>query len=217
MLGYLRSRLSRRRLIADNVGLRLGMRSVITSSMLESNVGIGDDVLVMNSSIGHYTYLGPRCIAAHSTIGRFCSIASEVIIGAGHHPLNQNVALHPIFYLQRPPAWDWVTEDKSEEFAHTFVGNDVWLGAKVIVRDGVRIGDGAVVGAGAVVTNDLDPYGIYVGAPAKLLRYRFSLEVRERLARVEWWNRDVKWLKENVNLFSNVDLLLEESEARGTS
>jgi len=46
------------------------------------------------------------------------------------------------------------------------IGNDVWLGANVIVLPGVTIGDGAIVGAGSVVTKDVEAYTIITGVPA---------------------------------------------------
>lgn len=48
----------------------------------------------------------------------------------------------------------------------------VWLGAGARVLDGVTIAKGSVVGAGAVVTKSTEPGGVYVGSPAKLLRFR---------------------------------------------
>jgi acetyltransferase-like isoleucine patch superfamily enzyme len=52
------------------------------------------------------------------------------------------------------------------------IGDDVWLGAGVIVLDGAEIGTGAIVGAGAVVTKNLPNYAIAVGAPAAVRGYR---------------------------------------------
>ncbi|MBE9513736.1 MAG: acyltransferase [Chloroflexi bacterium] len=52
------------------------------------------------------------------------------------------------------------------------IEDDVWLGMGVKVMDGVRIGRGAVVGAGAVVTQDIPPYGVAVGVPARIIRKR---------------------------------------------
>ncbi len=52
------------------------------------------------------------------------------------------------------------------------IEDDVWLGARVKVLDGVTIGKGCVVGANAVVTKSLEPYGVYVGVPAKKIKSR---------------------------------------------
>jgi len=52
------------------------------------------------------------------------------------------------------------------------IGNDVWFGAGVKVLDAVRIADGCVIGAGSVVSRSLDQAGVYVGAPARLIRKR---------------------------------------------
>lgn len=52
------------------------------------------------------------------------------------------------------------------------IGNDVWIGGRVIILPGVKIGNGAIIGAGAVVTKDVPPYSIVGGNPAKILKYR---------------------------------------------
>lgn len=52
------------------------------------------------------------------------------------------------------------------------IGNDVWLGANVVVVAGVNIGDGAVIAAGSVVTKDISPYTIAGGIPAKPIKRR---------------------------------------------
>lgn len=52
------------------------------------------------------------------------------------------------------------------------IGNDVWIGFGAQIMAGVTITDGCVIGAGAVVTHDTEPYGVYVGVPAKLIKKR---------------------------------------------
>jgi len=52
------------------------------------------------------------------------------------------------------------------------IGNDVWLGANVVVLPGVKIGDGAIVGAGSVVTKDVESYTVVTGIPARELKKR---------------------------------------------
>ena len=81
------------------------------------------------------------------------------------------------------------------------LGAGVWVGDSAVVLKGVQIGDGAVIGAGAVVTKDVPAYGIAVGNPARVVRYRFSEEVREILAGLEWWTWDDAKLRANKDLF----------------
>lgn len=64
-----------------------------------------------------------------------------------------------------------VTEQAMDE-ADVMIGNDVWLGARVIVLPGARIGDGAIVGAGSVVRGEIPPYGVAVGIPARVVSER---------------------------------------------
>lgn len=47
------------------------------------------------------------------------------------------------------------------------IGNDVWIGSRVIILPGVHIGDGAIIGAGAVVSINIPDYGIAVRVPTK--------------------------------------------------
>ena len=54
------------------------------------------------------------------------------------------------------------------------IGDDVWIGTRVIVLPGVRIGTGAVIGAGAVVTKDVKPYTVVPGTPAHEIERRVS-------------------------------------------
>jgi maltose O-acetyltransferase len=52
------------------------------------------------------------------------------------------------------------------------IGNDVWIGARVVILPGVSIGSGVVIGAGAVITKDIPDWAIAVGNPARIVRYR---------------------------------------------
>lgn len=52
----------------------------------------------------------------------------------------------------------------------TILGDNVWLGANVVVTSGVSIGERCVIGANSVVTSDIAPYSVAAGAPAKVIR-----------------------------------------------
>ncbi|MCR5774622.1 MAG: acetyltransferase, partial [Lachnospiraceae bacterium] len=87
----------------------------------------------------------------------------------------------------------------------TRIGSDVWIGSNVLIMGGVNIGDGAVVGAGAVVTEDLPPFSINVGIPAKTIKYRFTEEQRDKLLADKWWEKDEGWILSNIDRFSDVE------------
>lgn len=62
--------------------------------------------------------------------------------------------------------------NQGHEIADISIGEDVWLGAGVIVLPGVKIGSHSVIGAGSVVSRDIPEYAVAVGAPATVIRLR---------------------------------------------
>ena len=59
-----------------------------------------------------------------------------------------------------------------EEERPVTIGNDVWIGDRVIILAGVEIGDGCIIGAGSVVTKSIPAYSIAAGVPCKVIRSR---------------------------------------------
>lgn len=189
-------------------GLVLGKRVDLTGVVFGRHVQVHDDVRIWWSTVGNYSYVGTGSSLIRAKLGKFCSIAPGVMLGSGSHPARKTVSSHPAFYLRRPAlGWTMVAAGHEEEFAQTEVGNDVWIGARAIIRDGVTIGDGAIIGAGAVVVKDVPAFTVYGGVPARLLRARFDPDDTAFLARVRWWDRDEAWLREHVSAFADVALL----------
>lgn len=204
MIGSLK-RTVKRILLQRSSGALIEAGVEISQSSLGRSTRIGRDSVVIRSTIGDFSYVGPRSVIASATIGRFCSIASEVHVGTGSHPSRGFVSMHPAFYLSRPElGWSFISKDKHDEFRPTQIGSDVWLGAKSVIRDGVCVGDGAIIGAGAIVVKDIEPFGIYGGVPARLIRFRFSPEEIADLLESRWWDRDDTWLREHAHLFDDV-------------
>ena len=82
------------------------------------------------------------------------------------------------------------------------------LKSLVLLKRG-SIGDGAVVGTGALVTKDIPPYSINVGVPAKTIRYRLTEEQIKKLLAEKWWEKDEKWLRDNIERFGDIETFLD--------
>jgi acetyltransferase-like isoleucine patch superfamily enzyme len=159
-------------------------------------------------TLGDYSYIAANARISRASIGKFCGIGPEVMIGLGMHPSRHFVSTHPAFYSRISPCGASFTEEgKFDEFKDVRIGNDVWIGARAILMDGVTVGDGAIVGAGAVVTRDVPPYAVVTGIPAKVIRYRFSNDEIDWLLKFKWWNMGDQWLKENASLFEGVSAM----------
>ena len=110
-----------------------------------------------------YAYVGPGAwICPKVLIGRYTMLAPEVAVLGGDHRFD--LAGVPIEFSGRPilPVTD--------------IGDDVWIGFRVIVLAGIKIGDGAIVAAGSIVTRDVAENTLVAGAPARLVKRRFAEE-----------------------------------------
>ena len=157
--------------------------------------------------IGYASYIGQNC-SINADIGKFTCIANNVVTSSGIHPARQWVSVHPAFYSTsiRQCGFSFVNENLfNDRTSQIKIGNDVWIGSSVTILGGVEIGDGAIIAAGAVVTNDVEPYTIVGGVPAKVIRKRFNDEQIDFLLKNEWWNKGDKWIKDNLTYFRNID------------
>jgi len=165
---------------------------------------------VYNSSIAGYSYLGSNSILQNVGVGRFCSIGPEVRVGLGRHP-SSFVSTYPGTYLSQAGAAVKLGGNcQFEEYLPIKIGNDVYIGARAMVLDGVNISDGAIIAAGAIVTKDVPPYAIVGGVPAKILKYRFDHDTISRLLEMKWWNWEESVVRERLKTFGNVGKFLEE-------
>ncbi len=135
--------------------------------------------------VGNFTYGDLTVIDFRKTeklrIGSFCSIASGVtFVLSGDHPTDM-VSTFP--FKIKCLGMD-VAEATSR--GDITVGDDVWIGQNAVILSGVTIGRGAVIAAGAVVSKDVPPYAIAGGVPAKVIRYRFSESVIEKLLKIDY-------------------------------
>lgn len=160
-----------------------------------------------HARIGDYSYVGPGTRVIYTTVGKFCSIAGGVCLGMGTHPL-QFLSSSPIFISpHNGTGHRWVDVPVGfDEYETTVVGNDVWIGSRAMILGGITIGDGAVVAAGAVVTKDVPPYAIVGGVPARIIRYRFTPEMINKLLAVKWWNLPYSMIRNKIDLFQHGEI-----------
>jgi acetyltransferase-like isoleucine patch superfamily enzyme len=141
-----------------------------------SGITIGDNTFIMHRCMLH-VFNFRNLPQAGITIGRDCFLGEMTVIrGQGGvqignkvytGPLVQILAVNHVFSDPiRPIAEQGITAEG------IVIEDDVWIGAGAIILDGVRIGSGSVIGAGAVVSQDIPPYSLAVGSPAKPIRDR---------------------------------------------
>lgn len=165
--------------------------------------------------VGDYSYGVPNIESWNDKtklkIGKFCSIAQGVsIILGGEHRVDWgttypfSVLLPSVFYITGHP----------NTKGNVNIGNDVWLAGGSKILSGVTIGDGAVVSANSLVVEDVPPYAIVGGVPAKVVRYRFPQEIVDKLEKYCWWDLEESELAVIIPylLSQNVDELLRVLE-----
>ena len=109
-------------------------------------------------------------------VGNNCNLSSGLRV-IGDLKLGNDVMLgpevvfisynHKVTDLELPMRAQGATDSKP-----IIVGNDVWIGMRVIVMPGIKIGSHSIVAAGSVVTKDVPEWGIVGGNPAKVIKYR---------------------------------------------
>lgn len=173
--------------LRKNPSLILGRNSLAYNTLFGYHNIVYDNTLLTNVVVGDYTYIGGESKISNATIGKFCSLGPEIRIGLGRHPIHLK-STFPGFYSDNGyygVAKEYVNNEK--EYQEIAIGNDVWIGARAMILDGVTVGDGAVVAAGAVVTKDVPPYAVVGGVPAKIIKYRFDEKRIKILLETKWW------------------------------
>jgi acetyltransferase-like isoleucine patch superfamily enzyme len=178
--------------IAHAGNVRLGQGVYLDQGVylhaLPSGITIGDNTFVMHHTMLH-VFNFRNLPQAGITIGQNCFIGEfNVIRGQGGVHIGNDVYTGPMVQIV---AVNHVYDDPDRPIREQgvtaqgiVIEDDVWIGAGVTVVDGVTIGRGSVIGAGAVVTNDIPPYSIAVGTPAKPIKDRRQITNNHRQKKV---------------------------------
>jgi virginiamycin A acetyltransferase len=181
--------------------VQIGNKCRIADTTIDGPSKIYDSVVLAGCKIGQGSYVGIGTRLNNTDVGKFCSVGPDVFSGLGRHPINF-VSTHPSFYsTARQAGFTYVNEQSFVESQRVSIGHDVWIGARVVLLDGVTVGSGAIVAAGAVVTHDVPPYTIVAGVPARAIRRRFSDELAGRLEALQWWDWPESTIKEKSAAF----------------
>ncbi|ABS22917.1 2,3,4,5-tetrahydropyridine-2,6-dicarboxylate N-acetyltransferase [Bacillus cytotoxicus] len=120
-------------------------------AIIRDHVEIGDNaVIMMNATINIGAVIGEgsmidmnAVLGGRATVGKNCHVGAGAVLAG---------------VIEPPSAKPVIVED------------DVVIGANVVVLEGVTVGKGAVVAAGAIVTEDVPPYTVVAGTPARVIK-----------------------------------------------
>ena len=170
-------------------GARIIRSDFAGPTLIHSRTVIGPDC-----QLGQYVGVAEDATISRYTMGNYCSIGRRVSINPFNHPTNW-LSIHEFQWHKF--AYDFADEYNQIErlprerakAGRVEVGSDVWIGNNAVILSDLKLGTGCIVGAQSVVTQDVPPYAIVAGVPARIVRYRFEPAVIERLLASKWWER----------------------------
>ena len=156
-----------------------------------------------NITVGYGSYgamFTPGSFKRGTNVGNYCSFANDIVHFNANHPYKQ-FTTHPILY---DPICKYVKEETLTR-TKLNIGHGVWVGQGVIILPKVEfIGNGAIVGAGSILTKNVLPYSIVAGNPAKVVGFRFSEEIMNKLESTKWWELEKDTLMKNADLYESI-------------
>jgi len=177
-----------------------------------------------NCIVGDYTYyydpLGAEnfedlCVInmfehkkTHLRIGKFTCIAPRplFVLDRAYRKLKGNSS-YPFQLFEQ--SWRDVGDCGTIAWCgNVEVGNDVFVGAHSILIPGAKLGDGVILAPNSTVIDEIPPYTMAAGSPAKPVRKRFNPRVVEELLTIRWWDWDIEKITRNIPAIQSTDIEL---------
>jgi acetyltransferase-like isoleucine patch superfamily enzyme len=140
-------------------------------------------------------------------IGKFCSIAEDVVVFLGANHRVDWFTTYPFGHIHET-TFPKIKKGHGHPISkgNVIIGNDVWIATSAVIMSGVKIGDGAVIAAYSIVTKDVPPYTIVAGNPAKQIRKRFNDDVINKLLELKWWDKSESEINEISDILCSNDI-----------
>lgn len=142
-------------------------------------------------------------------IGRYVAggLRLRFVLNGQHDTRTISMCMFSVFGME-------LRNSRLPQYGDSIVKNDVWLGDEMIMLGGGVVESGCIIGAQSRLSPGFhsEPYGIYGGSPARLLSFRFSERIREKLLKLAWWDMPLAWIKENNDFFL-MDLAADEGRS----
>ena len=143
------------------------------ASVIRGNVKVGNFVLIdANVEVRNHT-------DEISTIGNYSSFNRNTVL-RGKYQIGSHVAVGPncsiMGFNHKFDNENELVSNQGRVVKGIVIEDNVWIGANVLILDGVSIGEGCVIGGGSVVTKSIPPYSVAVGNPCKVIKSRKTIE-----------------------------------------
>ncbi len=155
-----------RKLPPSYSGIKVGQKAIRRFCGRLMLASCGKDVNIEKNALfskkvrlGDYSGIG-----VNAKIYGTCIIGDYVMMGEDCTIITRN---HRFERLNTPMMYQGFEEEKP-----VIIGDDVWIGDRVTILPGVKIGKGSIIAAGAVVTHDVPEYSIVGGVPARIIKSR---------------------------------------------
>jgi acetyltransferase-like isoleucine patch superfamily enzyme len=188
---------------AINVIQRIFFRSKWKKKNRHNNTLAGNVFPIELVSVGSYTYgvinlyhYFPTNAAETLSIGNFVSIANNVNFFLCENHQSETITTFPLKSILSNKNFP---EDAVSKGA-IIIEDEVWIGYGATILSGVTIGKGAIIATGALVTDNVPPYAIAGGVPAKVIKRRFPEEIITCLVKMKLIDLSEQIIRENIDL-----------------